>query len=138
MHEQVIEWRPAAGIDAPCAGVDIAEMGGKLTMTLLFSGFIGGIETDLRVHFDRVIALMSHEESAHPWNDTQIVQPKFSGKWSGYTFPCLEVVASAWIASFGESRLFGLTNVRHFQIVTLDKSVDVLTSHSVIAEWLAG
>lgn len=138
MHEAHVEWHPAPGIAAPCGGVDVEERDGVLTLTLRFSAVVGGTASDLRLTFGRVIAFMSHEEFAHPWMDSEVAQPRLRGDWSSYTFPCLEVEGSAWLASFGETRLFGRGHPRHFQVVTLDKSVDILTTQAVQATWLAG
>jgi len=138
MHDELIPWRPLQGIDAPCAAVDLEELGGQLTLLLRFSQFIGGIPRDLRLSFGRVVAVVSYEESAHPWNDDPVDQPKLLGKWSQFTFPCLEVRNSSWLASFGEARVLGYQELRHFQVVTLDKTVDVLTDAPVIPEWLDG
>ncbi|MEK6372092.1 MAG: hypothetical protein AABO58_05300 [Acidobacteriota bacterium] len=139
MREQIVEWHPIAGLNSPCAGVQIAEHNGELTLTLLFSGVIGGSAGDLQLSFGRVLAFMSHEESTHPWNDSQTPQPTLktgTALGGSVTFPCLEVVESEWIQSFGDSRLFGRGQPRHFQVVTLDKSVDVLTTQPVRGEWL--
>jgi hypothetical protein len=138
MAEQLIEWHPTSGLDAPAGAVDVTETDGQLTLILRFSSVVNGLPRDLRLHFGRVVAFSSHEEFAHPWLDAQTPQPRLSGAWSKYTFPCIEVLQSSWQHSFGESRLFGRGQVRHFQVVSLDKTVDILTTGPVHASWLAG
>lgn len=128
-------WHPEAGIDAPCAGVDIAESDGKLTLTLRFSNMVNARLPDLEISFGRVVAMASYEESAHPWNDTQELQPKLVNEWKGYTFPCLIIRESAWVAGFGEGRLFGREGITHYQVVSLDKTVDILATTKPQARW---
>src|ERR1700682_4525921 len=137
MHEEVREWHPTTGITAPCARVDMSETEGNLVLLLVFSDVVDGEQRNLQLRFGRVVAVMSHEESAHPWNDSQQAQPKLAGRWSDYTFPCLEVKGSRWLSSFGESGLFGRGECHHFQVVTLEKTVDVAAVHEPTAEWLA-
>jgi hypothetical protein len=79
MHEEFREWHPSSGIAAPCARVDISETKGDLALVLVFSDVVDGERQNLQLRFGRVVAVMSHEESAHPWNDSQQEQPSCPG-----------------------------------------------------------
>jgi hypothetical protein len=139
MTEEYIKWDSTGKIATPCAGVILNEFGDVLTVRLLFSLIIGGATEDLLLTVTPHLAVMSHEEFSHPWMDDQIVLPCLEeGPWSRYNFPILLVRSSKWLASFSETRLVphDRADVRHFMIVTLDRTIDFLTTKDIQAVWV--
>jgi hypothetical protein len=61
-----------------------------------------------------------------------------AGRYPNGAFPLLKVIDSAWVASFSEARLFAYqgTPLTHLRVVTLDKTLDVLTPSAIRAEWV--
>lgn len=129
-------WTGVARVDAPCASVVLVEDRGELVVRLVFSEVIHGNGNDLLLHAGRVIAVSSHDESAHPWRGDYRPVPKLSGRWDRFVYPILRVLDSQWLASFTESQIFGRAPIEHLRIVTLDKTVDILTDEPVKAEWV--
>jgi hypothetical protein len=135
-------WEPVQGIEWPCAGVRISNATDALTMTLEFSNVVGGGARDLllRLAWGYVVGFASWQEFAHPWNNDGVIAdlPKILvGQWASYTFPMLEVLNSNLIAEFGDGQRATYPQVRHFRIVTLDHTVDVLATAEPGAEWVS-
>ncbi len=139
MAEEYTKWDPTGRIASPCAGIILNEFGDVLTLRLLFSEIIGGATEDLVLTVSPHLAVMSHEEFSHPWMDDQAVLPHFSeGRWSRYCFPILLISLSKWLASFSETRLVphDRADVRHYMIVTLDRTIDFLTTKDIQPAWV--
>jgi hypothetical protein len=134
-------WEPIAGIEAPFADVEISYRGPELTLCLVPTPVYGGKDRDLILRFgQRIIALMSHGEFEHPWNDPGERGPiPRADNPPPYTFafPLLRVIDSEWVASFFPSRLDTRERptLTHYRIITLADTLDVLTQGPVSAEW---
>jgi hypothetical protein len=129
-------------IQWPCAGVEIANATDSLTMRLEFSGVVGGGDRDLllRLPWGYVVGFASWQEFAHPWNNDVVIAnlPKLAvGQWANHTFPMLEVMDSNLVAAFGDVQRVTYEGVRHFRIVTLDHTVDILATTEPAAEWIS-
>ena len=133
-------WEAVQGIEWPCAGVEISNATDALAMRLEFSKVVGGGERDLllALPWGYVVGFASWQEFAHPWNNEAILEklPKVGGKWANHSFPLLEVFNSNLIAGFGGQRA-SYPEVRHFRIVTLDHTVDILATAEPAAEWVS-
>lgn len=84
-----------------------------------------------------MVGFASWQEFAHPWNSDVVTAnlPKLPvGQWASYTFPMLEVIDSNLIAGFGDGQRATYPDVRHFRIVTLDHTIDVLATAEPAAE----
>jgi hypothetical protein len=141
MQETYIRFTPVADVAAPCAYIVLRTEPGCHTVRLSFSNMRGEPPRDLVLHFDSVMACMSHTKFAHPWEAMRIAElPRLEGRWNGYAFPLLEVRNSQWLASFGDFQSMGLERkiVRHFRFVSLDNIVDLLMYGDgvVTAEWV--
>lgn len=110
-------------------------------MRLEFSKVIGGSESDLLLRFPwgSVVGFTSWQEFAHPWNNERVLEklPKLDGEWANHSFPMLEVCNSNLFAGFGEGQRAAYPEVRHFRIVTLDHTVDILAAAEPGAEWVS-
>lgn len=131
--ERCEAWSSGRTIDVPCAGVTLVEEHGVLRVTLLFSGVVGASLPDLELLFKGKLALMSHEEFAHPWHydDNDVVVPRLDSEaWDGRAFPLLLVRGSEWLRSFSDAATapFSHGTFAHLRIVSLDRTVDVLTA----------
>ena len=138
MSETYEPWDPTGRISTPCAGALIEEDDNDLRIRLLFSQIVGGPVEDLLLATSWHLALMSHQEIAHPSLDGRLPQcPRLTGRWENYCFPLIVVRESSWMASFPDSRLApdGRTAFTHYRIITLDRTVDLLTARDVKAEW---
>jgi hypothetical protein len=135
-------WEQVQGIEWPCADVDISNATESLTMRLEFSKVVGGGDRDLllRLPWGYVVGFASWQEFAHPWNNDVVIAnlPKLPvGQWASYTFPILEVLDSNLVAGFGDGQRAAYAGVRHFRIVTLDHTVDILATAEPSAEWVS-
>ena len=110
-------------------------------MRLEFSKVVGGGEGDLLLRFPwgYVVGFASWQEFAHPWNNEPVLEtlPKLVGQWGNHTFPMLEVRNSNLIVGFGDGQRAAYPEVRHFRIVTLDHTVDILATGEPTAEWVS-
>jgi len=141
MSESFRRWEPVVGIASPCGDVRISNHGDALQLLLKFSVINGGIDRDLRLVFPwgHVVGFASWDEFAHPWNTQSILDalPTLGVEpWPKYAFPTLEVLGSTLVAAFDEGQRAMYTDVRHFRIVTLDHTVDVLATSEPRAEWI--
>jgi hypothetical protein len=135
-------WEPVAGVGWPCAGVKISNATDDLTLRLEFSNVVGGGERDLllRLHWSYVVGFASWQELAHPWWNAEPFLgklPKLVGQWATYAFPMLEAVNSNLIAGFDDGQRATYPGVRHFRIVTLDHTIDLLATAEPAAEWMS-
>jgi hypothetical protein len=135
-------WEPLQEIEWPCAGVEISNAGDALAMRLEFSKVVGGGDRDLllRLPWGYVVGFASWQEFAHPWNNDVVIAnlPTLSvGQWASYTFPMLEVMDSNLVAAFGDGQRVTYQGVRHFRIVTLDHTVDILATTEPASEWIS-
>jgi hypothetical protein len=140
--ESYTRWEPASGIASPCA--DIVLHGDPRSTTVLcrFSEVRGALPRDLAIRFGTdVVASMSHEEFVHPWQRESrgALVPRLEGEWRRYAFPLLEVHDSEWLASFSDGEILEPDRVglRHFRLVSLDNTVDILARGTPEAEWVA-
>ena len=140
MAERFELWEPVDGIETPCAGVQISHGGHDLCLLLEFSLVDGGGDRDLCLRFGwgHVVGFASWQEFAHPWNTEPVLDriPRLGGRWSTHAFPTLEVLDSNAVAGFDEGQRATYPSVRHFRIVTLDHTVDVLATAQPHAEWV--
>jgi len=135
--ERYEKWEPVEGITTPVYCAFINEDYDRLTVTLIFSDILDGLDKDLRIHLGRVPAYTVHEEFVHPWNTyTTEPAPKLEGRWDNYNFPLLIVKNSVWLRSFSEIQLFHYPDSIHYQFVTLDQTVDVLCNNLPEASWI--
>ncbi|GAB5521082.1 MAG: hypothetical protein RhofKO_33330 [Rhodothermales bacterium] len=133
-----VKWEPIEGIDQPCGLVRIVDHESGYGLTLLLSLYDPelGAQKWLRLIFeDDIVAVSAYEEFAHPIMDhAPNSLPRFKNKTA---FPCLEVLNSAWIASFSELRRVAFGGAcRHYCFVSHQRIVDVLTFRAVHAEWV--
>lgn len=135
--ESYEKWEPIEGIITPVAFSLIKDDRDRLTVTLVFSTIIDGIDVDLQIKFGRVPAYTVHEEFSHPWMNYETEDPpKLNGRWGNYTFPALIVRDSNWLNSFIDVQLFGFDECTHYQLITLDKTVDVLCDRVPKVSWV--
>jgi hypothetical protein len=142
VSETSVAWDPTGRITTPCAGFILVEDSDRVEVRLLFSAIANGLEDDLLLTLQSHIALMSHEEMADPLIDishSMTDLPRLADpRWPGWTFPLMEVESSTWVASISDARLapYERSAIRHYRVVTLDRTLDLLTSAEVRAEWV--
>ena len=139
--EAYSRWQPVPGVATPCSDIELHVADEATVARLRFSRVKGASPRDLLVRFERgVVGCMSHEEFAHPEQaDAQAGEvPCLGGPWSAYAFPLLRVHASRWLASFSDGQLLDERRAAasHYRLVSLDNTVDVLTTGAVAAEWV--
>jgi hypothetical protein len=135
--ERYEKWEPVDGITTPAGHALIKDDEEGLSVTLIFSAIVNGLDIDLRIHFGFVAAYTVHEEFVHPWNtyDSEPL-PKLEGKWKGSSFPLLIVKNSVWLGSFAEHQLTHFQGNTHYRFVTSDDTVDVLCNKVPEASWV--
>jgi hypothetical protein len=136
--ESYSRWEPIDGIDRPFLAAEIQTPADAPGVRVHLIGYDGG--RDLLLDFGpQVFAFMSHDEFLHPWNadPEHGPVPKCEEAWNRCTYPLLHVHDSRWVASFTDSQLLDSDRKRatHYRIVSLDHTVDVLTSGLVSAAW---
>lgn len=141
MREHFKRWEPVADVAFPCAGVDISNHTDELILRLMFSGVVGGGDRDLqlRLRWGFVVALATWQEFAHPWNADEVIDriPRLNASdWMTYSFPMIEVLDSKLVTAFDEGQRAAYPRVRHFRIVTLDHTVDLLATGEPQAQWV--
>lgn len=136
--ERYEKWEPVEGITTPVYCAFVNEDYEGLSVTLIFSDILDGLDTDLRIHFGRVPAYTVHEEFVHPWN-AYVAEPAplfTEGRWEHYTFPLRIVKNSVWLRSFSEIQLFPFPDSIHYRFVTLSQTVDILCDTVPEASWV--
>lgn len=138
MADAIKRWEPVDGIDSPCAEVDFVTSGQWLILVLRFSLVIGDCTRDLRLQCEwgDVVGFTSWQELAHLCREPAFEgAPKLGDPWADYAFPVLELCESGWLT---DVQCPPYSNLRHFRIITLDHTVDLLTTSEPHAEWLPG
>lgn len=136
--EHYTRWEPVSGIVAPFLSVDIRT--GPEAFTVRGVGY-GGPDTparDLDLTFaPNVLAFTSYDEFAHPWQGSEAGPvPKLAAPWAKYAFPLLVVHDSPWFRATVDDETQPRAWYTHYRIVSLDHTVDLITSGAVHAEWV--
>jgi hypothetical protein len=142
--QRAIKWMPTSEIDAPCADISFfwaSEKGTRLVVVMHFSRVVGGFSKDLKLIFDRPLAVMWEEES-FGLIETPKVLPKCSG--AGFrecSHPTLIVEHSSWAEKYAANK-YGegdpeAQNVKHYFLVSLNDLVHVLAESTPEAAWVA-
>ena len=135
--DQHEKWEPIEGVTTPAACALIVEDHDGLTITLVFSELVDGLDADLRIKFGRVPAYAVYEEFVHPWIESGGPPiPKLEGKWKDFSYPILFVRNSTWQSSFSDFQLINWPEPVHYRLVTLDQTVDVLCNRSPEVMWV--
>jgi hypothetical protein len=136
--EHYEKWEPVEGIMTPASRAWIRDDYEGLTVTLIFSKIIDGLDKELEIWFGRVPAYTVHEEFVHPWNTYgSEPAPKLDkGQWDNYNFPLRVVKNSVWLRSFSEIQLIHYPDSIHYNFVTLDQTVDVLCNEEPEVSWI--
>jgi hypothetical protein len=144
MVEKAARWEPVGGIpQTPCADFTFESCeDGRLNLTLRYS-WVRGNDADLVLEFAEVRALRTF------W-DGDGDQPRFDdpprclGNDNQYVWPLLIIEPSAWLrnGSFAVSiHIADSMNEqpwRHYRVLTLERSIDVLARGPVVGRWLVG
>lgn len=132
-------WEPVEGIAWPSAGVDFTTTADSLDVRVNFSVIDGGTR-DLLLRWDwrTLVHFGTWEELAHPMiGAVQGPLPELLvGKKPTWTFPLLEVSDSHLIEGLGVREAAYQGYLRHFRIVTLDHTVDILAVREPTAAWV--
>jgi hypothetical protein len=135
--ERYERWEPVAGVTTPVSRALVEESREGLSVTLVFSEIVDGLSRDLRIAFGRVPAYAVHEEFVHPWNISESEHPPgLAGRWEGVTFPLLLVANSLWLGSFSDGQLLNYPGCVHYRLLTLDRTIDVLSNTAPEAAWV--
>ncbi|MGH7594226.1 MAG: hypothetical protein ACRELE_10310 [Gemmatimonadales bacterium] len=122
--ESYSRWHGIPKVETPCAGVDLQLIHGLLSVRLLFSEIVDGMDRDLVLTFDQPIAVTSFNEFQHPWqSETGGDVPRLTGKWADYLYPILTVTGSTWMRIAEESGR-PMEGISHLRIVTLSDTVE--------------
>ncbi len=132
------KWEPVEGIITPIARVSSIDDVEGLQIKLIFSEIVGAADFDLLINFGRVPAFTVHEEYVHPWKNEDEKQsvPRLKDEWERYAFPCLIVRNSNWLRTFSDSQLYDFPDCIHYQFLTLDRYVDVLSNNEPQVTWV--
>ena len=139
MVERHEKWEPVEGVTTPVARALIEEDHEGLTITLIFSEIVDGLDFDLQIKFGRIPAYAVYEEFVHPWLESGGEPiPRLEGKWKDFSYPVLFVRNSIWQSSFSDSQLINWPESIHYRLVTLDQTVDILCNRSPEVAWVKG
>ena len=143
--QRVARWEPVADIpDSPCGDFLLESYeAGKAKLTLRYS-WVKGNDSDLILNFHEVVSIrtfwdgdgggvMSHEEP-----------PRCLGLHAGFIWPLLLVEQSAWLESGQFAASIAIAEAlkeepwQHYQVLTLERSVDILARGAITGHWIAG
>lgn len=140
--ESYSQWETVPAVVAPFGDIILHTDRAAFTVLLRSSGLGQGPSRDLLVQCgENVIACMSHDEFAHPWNGSDEIRqvPKLEGEWARFAYPLLKVKDSEWLATFSSSQILDdqRSATTHLRFVSLDNTVDLLFVGKASAEWVA-
>lgn len=144
LHQEAVRWEPVANIpDTPCADFFFESYEtGRMRLVLRYS-WVRGNQADLELEFADVRAIKTFwdGDGDHP---IYAGAPTCSGVHSGYRWPLLEITTSTWLrggnfaTSIAIAELRGEEAWRHYNILTLERSLDILARGSIRGEWVSG
>ncbi len=139
MKKKCHRWEPISGIVGPAADISFSYAGRDLgTVTLHFSRVKGLPSEDLSLHFTHLVALR-WELECPGFDPTPENLPKcISPKWSGWTFPLLEIENSSWLDQYAPTYIHpNGPSLSHFLLVSMNDLVQIIACSDVKSEWVA-
>lgn len=133
-----IKWEPVEGIgNQTCVDLRVFEDDSGLALVLQLCELRKGDPSPLKLTFGHVVAYASYEEFAHPSLD-HAMQGVNIPLNNGFPYPCLAVHNSPWVKAFSPARAMAFASkpCQHYSFYSLDRTVDVLTTQPVHAEWV--
>jgi hypothetical protein len=132
-------WIPVRGIKWPCASVTFSSDAKVLAVRLDFRSVHDGGTRDLelRVAWRSVIGFTTFEELFE--SSRALESPPLSrlrGEWSRWVYPLFEITGSDLIGAHID-RGGDESSVRHFMIVSMDHTVELLVTQEPDPAWIA-
>jgi hypothetical protein len=144
LSQRVSRWEPVADIpDSPCGDFKLESCeAGNATLTLRYSWVVGN-DADLVLSFSEVNAIRTFWDGDGDGVKSDGEPPRCSGVHAGYIWPLLLVEPSAWLRSGAfDTSLFIAESMnrepwRHYRVITLERSVDILARGTILGHWIA-
>jgi hypothetical protein len=141
--EKVSRWEPIPDVpESPCADFKLESLEtGKAKVTLRYSWVLGNT-ADLELLFADVNAIRTFWDGDGDAAQTDGDPPRCSGRHAGYIWPLLIVEPSAWLntghfaTSVAIAEAMNKPAWRHYRMLTLERSLDVLARGIVLAHWI--
>jgi hypothetical protein len=116
---------------------------GSLKLTLRYSWIVGN-SSDLMLNFPEVRAIRTFWDGDGERDQFNTEPPRCAGERVGYIWPLLEIESSRWMESSAFSTSMAIAQAlgqepwRHYQVITLERSLDILARGTVTGVWLPG
>lgn len=144
LRQGAARWEPVPDIpETPCADFSLeSDETGRLRLLLRYS-WIRGNQADLALDFADVRAIRTFWDGDGDGSIYDCV-PRCSGTHSYYLWPLQEISRSDWlgsgnfVASVEIARARGQEPWRHYRIITLERSLDILARGSISGRWIRG
>ncbi len=144
LTSKALRWEPTTAIpETPCADFTLESFEtGVLKLTLRFS-WIKGNSSDLILTFSEVQAIRTFWDGDGYGSQTYLEPPYCSGSFSGYIWPLLEIEQSRWLNSGDFAVSIAIAEAhsqlpwRHYRVLTLERSLDILARGTILSEWIA-
>jgi hypothetical protein len=143
-HQEAVRWEPVPNIpETPCADFTFESYEtGRLRLLLRYS-WIRGNQSDLVLDFAgvRAIGTFWDGDGDHPKYESA---PRCSGVHGAYLWPLLEIGGSHWLGSGNFAASIAIAEVcgeepwRHYRILTLERSLDLLARGPISGRWVSG
>jgi hypothetical protein len=144
LSPKAIRWEPTEEIpETPCADFTLESYEtGVLKLTLRYS-WIEGNNYDLMLTFSDVRAIRTFWDGDGDGSQTDKEPPRCIGANSQFTWPLLEIEQSRWLNSGAFATSIAMVDAsnelpwRHYRVLTLERSVDILARGAIPGKWVA-
>ena len=144
LTSKALRWEPTTAIpETPCADFTLESYEtGTLKLTLRFS-WVKGNAFDLLLTFSEVRAIRTFWDGDGDGSLSDLEPPRCSGPYSGYIWPLLEIEQSRWLNSGDFAASIAIADGtsqlpwRHYRVLTLERSLDILARGTILTEWMA-
>jgi hypothetical protein len=142
LSPKAIRWEPTIAIpETPCADFMIESYEtGVLNLTLRYS-WIKGNSADLLLTFQETRAIRTFWDGDGDGSQSDLESPRCAD--AQWIWPLLEIEHSRWLSSGNFTASIAIAEAtsqlpwRHYRVLTLERSIDVLARGAILAEWVA-
>jgi hypothetical protein len=141
---KAIRWEPAVGIpESPCADFMLESYETGIAKLMLRYSWVKGNSFDLLLTFSETRAIRTYWDGDGHGDTLDLNHPRCSGAHSGYIWPLLEIEQSRWLNCGDFATSIAIAEAtkqlpwRHYRILTLERSLDVLARGAIVGEWVA-
>ncbi len=142
--ERAVKWQPKPEIDASCADISYSwasKQGAKLSVLMHFSRIVGGLENDLGIVFDNVLAVKWEEESFGLITSPDDLPTCSNQRFNTWTHPTLIIQDSNCAREYADRKYAkddrSAGRIVHYFLLSLNDLLHVLAESEPISTWVA-